>query len=137
MQFHQNELFLLYDPQSYLGKQVKALARDICSHVNEVDVMREKLSSTYWKEIVSLVGGDPADLLNKSHSDYRKMVKEDTYTMTGWLDILAHYPHLISAPIAIFHGKAVVCKTPTDIMRLGAYASRAEKVLPHLKERTD
>jgi len=136
VQFHQNELFLLYDPQSNSGKQVKALAMDICSHINEVDVIHEKLSPTYWKEIVNLVGASPSDLLDKSHSDYRNKVKENTYTMNGWLDILSHYPHLVKAPIVIYHGKGVVCKTPTDIMRLGGPLSAGEKVLPHLRKRS-
>lgn len=134
MQFHQNELFLLYDPHSNSGKQVKALAMDICSHINEVDVIHEKLSPTYWKEIVTLVGVDPGELIDKSHSDYRNVVKESTYTMTGWLDILTHYPHLIKAPIVIYHGRGVVCKTPTDIMKLGGAMSAGNKVLPHLKK---
>ena len=136
MQFHQNELFLLYDPHSNAGKQVKALASDICSHINEVDVVHEKLSPTYWKEIVTLVGVDPSDLLDHSHRDFKSKVKENNYTMNGWLDILSHYPHLIKAPIVIYHGKGVVCKTPTDIMRLGAGASSGNKVMPHLKKHT-
>ena len=46
MQFHSNELFLLYNPQSTMGKQTKALALDICSHINAVDAVHEKLCQT-------------------------------------------------------------------------------------------
>jgi arsenate reductase len=133
MQFHQNELFLLYNPQSSVGKQVKAMALDICSHINEIDVIHEKLSLTYWKEIVTMLGEDPSNLLDKSHPEYRLKVGTNTYTMTGWLDILAHYPHLVKAPIVIYHGKATVCNTPTDIMKLGGAQTSDTKVLPHLK----
>ena len=134
MQFHPNELFLLYNPASNSGKQTKAMALDICSHINEIDATREKLSPTYWKEIVTMVGMDPDEMLDHSHEDYRNKVAGKSYTMNGWLDVLAHYPHLVKAPIVIYHGKAAFCQTPTDIMRLGGAVSQGDKVLPHLKK---
>ncbi len=130
MQFHPNELFLLYDPRSNSGKQTKALAMDICNHINEVDVLHEKLSPTYWKEIVSMAGIEPDSLLDHSHPDYKDKVAGN-YTMNGWLDVLSHYPHLVKGAVVIFNGKAVHCTTPTDIFKL---APNRDKVLPHLKK---
>ncbi len=134
MQFHSNELFLFYNPQTTTGKQTKALALDICSHINEIDSVREKMSAMYWKEIVGMLGVQPDDLLDHSHEDYTTKVQGNEYTMSGWLDVLSHYPHLVKAPIAIYHGKAALCLTPTDIMRLGGAVSQGDKVLPHLKK---
>lgn len=134
MQFHANELFLLYNPQSNVGKQTKALALDICSHINEVDANKEKLSPMYWREIVGMLNIQPDELLDHSHPDYKTKVEGNTYTMNGWLDVLSHYPHLVTSPIAIYHGKATLCKTPTDIMKLGGAVSQGMKVLPHLKK---
>ena len=134
MQFHPNELFLLYNPNSNAGKQTKALALDICSHINEIDATREKLSPTYWKEIVGMIGMDPDAMLDHSHEDYKNKVAGNSYTMNGWLDVLSHYPHLLKAPVVIYHGKAALCQTPTDIMRLGGAVSQGDKVLPHLKK---
>ena len=133
MQFHANELFLFYNPQTTVGRQTKALAVDICSHINEIDSVREKLSAMYWKEIVGMLGIQPDDLLDHSHEDYKAKVQDKEYTMSGWLDVLSHYPHLVKAPIAIYHGKAALCLTPTDIMRLGGAVAQGDKVLPHLK----
>lgn len=132
MQFHPNELFLLCDPKSNVGKQVKALASDICSHINEVDVVHEKLSPTYWKEIVTMARVDPDTLLDHSHPDYTSKVSGNNYTMNGWLDVLSHYPHLMKGAVVIFNGKAIHCQTPTDIFKLG-HNQQTEKVLPHLK----
>lgn len=134
MQFHPNELFLLYNPQSNIGKQTKALATDICSHINEVDSLREKLSPMYWREIIGLLNLQPDELLDHSHDDYKSKVAGNGYTMNRWLEVLSHYPHLVKSPIAIYHGKATLCQTPTDIMRLGGAVSQGDKVLPHLKK---
>lgn len=131
MQFHPNELFLACDPNSNLGKQTRAIAHDICKHINEVDVIHEKLSPTYWKEIVNIAGVHPDDLLDHSHPYYNSKVAAYTYTMDGWLEVLVHDAHLIKYPIVIFSGDAVVCHTPTDIMKLKPKAE--PKVLPHLK----
>ncbi len=131
MQFHPNELFLVYSPSSSVGKQTRAIAHDICNHINEVDVNREKLSPTYWKEIVNMAGVHPDDLLDHTHEDYKVKVSSNSYTMDGWLEVLVHNGHLIKYPIVIFNGTAVLCRTPTDIMKIRP--KPVEKVLPHLK----
>ena len=132
MQFHPNELFLVYDPQSNVGKQTRAIAHDICNHINEVDVIHERLSPTYWKEILNMAAVHPDALLDHAHADYKSMVSTNTYTMDGWLEVLVHDSHLIMYPIVIFNGNAVVCHTPTDIMKIKP--KLITKVLPHLKE---
>jgi arsenate reductase (glutaredoxin) len=131
MQFHPNELFLVYNPSTNVGKQTKALAKDICSHINEVDIVHEKLSPTYWKEIVNMVGLHPEKLLDHTHPDYKKKIGDKTYTMDGWLEVLVHDGYMLKAPIVIFDGSAVFCQTPTDIMKLKP--KPGERVMPHLK----
>jgi arsenate reductase len=134
MQFHRNELFLICDPQSNVGKQTKALALDICSHINEIDVVRERISPTYWKEIVNILGVHPRELLNSDHPQYKEKMKADNYTMDGWLGVLAHEGHLVKYPIVVFNQTGVVCRTPTDIMKV---KQKHDKVLPHLKQAKD
>jgi arsenate reductase-like glutaredoxin family protein len=131
MQFHPNELFLLYDPHSNTGKQTKAMVMDICKHINEVDVVHEKLSPTYWKEIVNMLGMHPNELLDHSHPDYKDKVADDAYTMDGWLEILVHYGYLVNHPIVIYNCCAIFCHTPTDVMKLKPKPT--EKVMPHLQ----
>lgn len=137
MQFHPNELYLLYNPTTSTGKQTKAMALTVSNHINEVDATKEKLGPTYWKEIISLLGMDPQDMLDHSHPDYKANVKDQTYTMNGWLDVIMHYPQLVKAPIAIFNGKAVFCSNPYDILKLQQASKGASKVPPHLKPKEE
>ena len=132
MQFHPNELFLIYDPNSPLGKQTRAIARDFCKHVNEVDVIHERLSPTYWKEIINMLGVHPNDLLDHSHPDYKSKIGDNTYTMDGWLEVLVHDAHLVRYPIVIYNHSAVVCHTPNDILKLRPRVH--DKAMPHLKK---
>ncbi len=133
MQFHQNELFLLYIPTTSTGKQTKAIAKSISRNINEVDAIHEKLGPTYWKEVVNMLAVHPKKLLDKSHPEYQMKVKGNTYTMDGWLNVLMHNPQFLKAPIAIFNGMAVLCEKPTDILKLEAASKSAFKVPPHLR----
>lgn len=130
MQFHPNELFLIYDPTSNVGRQTKAMALDLCSHINEVDVVHEKFSPTYWREVLTMLGLHPKELLDESLPDYKKAGDND-YTMDGWLNVLVQNGSFVKYPIVIFGQSAVLCKTPTDIMKLKS--KPAGKPMPHLK----
>lgn len=133
MQFHPNELFLLYNPQTSVGKQTKAMAMSINNHINEVNAIQERLGPTYWKEVLNMLGMTPKDLMDKSNPEYQSKVAGNTYTMNGWLDVLMHNPHFLKAPIAIYNGKAVLCRKPTDVLKLELAPRSAHKQLPHLK----
>jgi len=136
MQFHRNELFLLYNPLSSTGKQTKAFAKTINTHVNEVDALHEKLGPTYWKEVVNMLGLRPKDLMDRSNPEYQAKVAGNTYTMNGWLDVLMYNPQLLKAPIAIYNGKAILCQTPTDIYKLGVKPNTSDnRTLPHLRKK--
>ena len=134
MHLHPNELFLICNPQSNVGKQTRAIALDLCNHINEVNVLQEKLSPTYWKDIVNMLGVHPKGLLDKSHPDYQAKIAGNTYTMDGWLEVLVHNAHLIKYPIVIYNKMAVICRMHTDIMKLRPKAAPVEKVMPHLKK---
>lgn len=132
MQFHPNELFLYLDPATSTGKQTRAHASGISRNIKEFDWNKVKLTATLWKEIVNMMGLRPKDFLNKAHPEYQQKVRGNTFTMTGWLEILAKNPQLLKAPIAIYRGKAVLCIQPTDILKLDL-SRRPQKVLPHLR----
>jgi arsenate reductase (glutaredoxin) len=135
MQFHPNEIFLLYNPETSTGKQTKAIALTINAHINELNVLCAKLGPTYWKEVVNMLGLEPKELMDRSHPDYQEKVAGKNFTMNGYLDVFMHLPQLLKAPIAIYNGKAVLCLTPTDIFKLGVKTKNEEneKLMPHLR----
>lgn len=135
MEFHPNELTLLLDPKSTTAKKLRAYAYSICKNVNEIDYTTTRLTTTVWKEVVSMLGNDPKKLVNKNHPLYRRKVYGNTFTMHGMLNVLLNSPELLKGPVAIRNGKAILCTNPTDILKLGATAQIREKQLPHLRAR--
>ncbi len=132
MQFHPNELFLYYDPTSSTGKQTRAYASSISNNINALDSTKIKLTATLWKEIVNMLNLKPKDFLNKSRKDYQELVKGNTFTMNGWLDILAKNPQMLKAPIAIYKNHGMICERPTEILSLDEKKTHS-KVPPHLR----
>lgn len=134
MQFHPNEMFLLYNPRTSVGKQTKAYAMTLSNHINEIDALQERLGPTYWKEVINMLGIIPKRLLDKSHPEYQAKVRGNAYTMNGWLDVLIHNPQLLKAPIAIYNGRAILCQKPTDVLKLETAPRAEHKMLPHLRK---
>jgi len=132
MQFHPNELTILFDPSSSVGKKFKAYAHSISKNVNEIDYTKTRLTTTLWKKVVKMLGNNPSKLLNKSHKEYKSKVSGNTFTMHGWLNILLNSPDMLRGPIAITKDKAVMCENPSDILKLGRSTNVPSRKLPHL-----
>ncbi|MDH5379269.1 MAG: glutaredoxin [Cyclobacteriaceae bacterium] len=132
MQFHPNEIFLYFDPTTSTGKQTRAYATSIAGNINAIDWNKVKLTATLWKEIVNMLDLRPKDLLNRALPEYQNKVRGNTFTMNGWLEILANNPQLLKAPIVIYRNKAVLCNKPTDILKIDN-SRREKKALPHLR----
>ncbi len=118
MDMHPNELFFYYIPSHSIDKQARAYAKSISRHVNEINLEKEKITTTGWKLILDMLQLKAKDLLNKSHPDYQSLIAGKTWDDEGWLNILVKYPYLVKAPIAIKKEKAVLCTSPTEILKL-------------------
>ena len=118
MKLHPNELYLYYDPKTGIGKQTLAYAKSITRHVQDVDWNHTKLSNTVWKEILGFLKMQPKDVMDKASDYYQEHIQGHEIAMTGLLEILCHTPELLRGPIAIKGKKAIVVKTPTDVLKV-------------------
>ena len=101
-----------------MDKQTRAYAQAVASHINEINIEKEKITSTVWLSILDKLNLRPKDLLNRAHPDYQTLIAGKTWDDEGWLNILMRYPYLIKAPIAIKKNKAVLCISPNEILKL-------------------
>lgn len=118
MKFHPNELVLIYDPHTDLGKKTMAMAKGISNHINDFDYCHSDLTTTIWKEILQRLKMQPKEIMKRSSKYYEDNIKGHEITMQGLLDIITHNPDIIAGPIAIMGKKAVLCKTPTDVLKV-------------------
>jgi arsenate reductase (glutaredoxin) len=118
MKSHPNELFLYYNPSHSVDKQMRAYAKAVSNHVNEINIEKEPITSTGWRTILDKLQLRPKDLLNRAHPDYQNLIAGRTWDDEGWLNILIRNPHLLKAPIAIKRERAVLCLTPNNLLEL-------------------
>ncbi|MGI9542824.1 MAG: arsenate reductase family protein [Cyclobacteriaceae bacterium] len=118
MKFHPNELFLYFDPSTTTGKQTRAIAHSLSTHVNEMDYRKVKLTTTIWKDMLDQLHLHPKKLLNKAHPEYQAKIRGNAFDDEGWLNVLMKNPQLIKGPIAIRNDQAVLCVKPSDILKL-------------------
>lgn len=118
MKIHPTELYFYHSSFQTIDKQTKAYAKSLTRFVNEIDVVKEKMTPTQWDQILLKLGLRPKDLLNRAHPDYQKLIAGKEWDEESWLNILVNNPYLIKAPIVLYRNKAILCKTPTDIFKL-------------------
>ena len=118
MKNHPNELFFYYNPTQSAEKQARAYARSVSKNVNEINIQKERITTTGWRNILNKLNLRAKDLLNRSHPDYQTHIAGKTWDDESWLHILVNFPHLVKAPIAIKKDKAVLCITPLEVLKL-------------------
>ena len=118
MKTHDREILLYYNPESSKDRKTVAYAKSVVKHIKTYTHEKAPSTTTSWRMIIDALGLRPKDLLNKAHPDYQAKIRGKDLDDDGWLYVISKNPHLIKAPIAVRGRKAVLCLTPTDILRL-------------------
>jgi arsenate reductase len=118
MRLHPSEMYFYHSSAQPIDKQTKAYAMTLTKFVNEIDVIKEPITATQWDQILRKLELRAKDLLNRAHPDYQNFIAGRDWDDEGWLNILVRHPYLIKSPIAIFRNKAILCRTPSDILKL-------------------
>lgn len=118
MKKQENEILIYYDRNSSRAKKVLAYARAITPHVNEVEYHKTQFTATMWRQLLNRLSLEPKSLLNKANPYYQLNLRGRDFDDEGWLNILIKNPDLIKAPIVVKGDRAILCNSPTDILKL-------------------
>ena len=118
MHLDSNELTILYNEGNERDKKTLSYAYTITDRINKQELSSVKLSSTLFEVFVEKLNEDPKRLINKADPYYQANIRGKDFSVSEWFDLLINHPTLLKAPIAMYRNKAVVCNTPTDILRL-------------------
>ena len=116
--FISHELYLVYDPETDLGRRTHAMALSVNNVVHEINVMDKSITPFRWKEVLSMLNMSPLELINMGHPDYEQTFSGKDFSENDFLEMLFQNPHLVKGPIGILHNKAILCHDPNDILRL-------------------
>jgi arsenate reductase len=112
------ELTLVYDSNTSEGRKALAFAYTLASKVNRQDVAEVQLSTTFVRQVLKQLNLRPKDLLNRAHPYYQANLRGRDLDAEGWLQVVAHNPDMLKAPIALRGDKAVLCEPASLIYTL-------------------
>jgi arsenate reductase-like glutaredoxin family protein len=125
--FLAHELYLIFNPETELGRKTRALAPSVSGIVHEIDVKSKWVTPFRWKEIINLLHVQSGkDLVNTQHPDYARIIGDKDFSESDLLEILYQNPELVKGPIGVFGNHAVMCEESRDILQLDS-SPQAEK----------
>lgn len=80
--------------------------------------IEEGLSINELKEITTMLGLKPLDLIRTSEAEFKKNFKGKTMTDEQWLEVIAQNPKFLKRPIVVRNGKAVLAQPASKIIDL-------------------
>ena len=118
MEFNDKEIVIYYKPEIKKDSNTYVLASQITSHIRDIDVLNEKLTSTQLKKVVDMLGLPIEDLIERDSDIYKRMYKDKAFDEAGWLSVLVQNPDLLRTPI-VFKGKrGILIETPSNVLSL-------------------
>ena len=119
------ELTLVYDSTTSEGRKALAYAYSLATKVNRQDVSAVSLSTTFVRQVLKQLNLRPKDLLNRAHPYYQSDIRGRDLDTEGWLQVVAHNPALLKAPIALLGDRAVLCEPASLIFTLSEAQRKA------------
>ena len=116
--FISHELYLVYNPETELGRKTHALALSLNDVIHEINIMRKSITPTHWKEILGMLQMAPSELINTGHPEYEQTYSGKDFSESDYLEMLFQNPQLVKGPIGILQNKAILCEDPNDILHL-------------------
>lgn len=119
MQSNVREIRLYFHPDRLADRQTLAYAQAVAPYIEAYSFQDAQLSTTHWEEILEMLGVEnPALLISEEEPYFVAHLKGHEFDRVSWINILAHNPQIVKAPIAVRGHEAILCELPKDILQL-------------------
>jgi arsenate reductase len=111
------EITLIYNSEEHIGRQILAYVHTENIIIHDIDLKYMKLTPTQWAELASRLNIDVRNLVNtKNPNFFKKFGKVDDLTDQDWLNLLAHNPDILKAPIVMKGTKISMMSNPQEML---------------------
>lgn len=115
---HKNMNKIYYSSESSIGKQTYGYVNASFKELLGIDVMKNQVTGTQWKDIAEHLNMSISDLIDKEHPIFNENYDKDTnLDETGWIKVLNKHPEVLNYPIVILEDKYLQIKNPSDIAK--------------------
>jgi len=90
----------------------KGIDYEVVEYLNNVPTEKE------LKEVISLLGIRPEELVRKGEDDFKINFKGKTLSDDEWITAMVKYPKLIERPVVVKGNKAVVARPTERILEI-------------------
>ncbi|TPN84464.1 arsenate reductase family protein [Aquimarina algicola] len=115
---NKNQITLIYNSETSVGKQIYSYVVDSKREVRTIDSSKTSITPTQWVEISKELGLEINQLINKEDPDFKKNFnKEIKLENQDWLKIIVNNPELIKFSILIIKNSFYILDTPSDFLK--------------------
>jgi arsenate reductase (glutaredoxin) len=118
MSIKNNKLILYYKPEVKKDKNTFTLARQVSNHILDIDIQKSPLTETQIFSILQNLDLKAEELVEKESEVFKTNFSHVVLDETNWVKALANHPEMMRTPIAIKGEKAILIKTPSNILQL-------------------
>ncbi|PKG49788.1 arsenate reductase family protein [Olleya sp. 1-3] len=112
------QITLYYNSKSARAKQTLAYALADGFKVEEIDILKTKLTGTQIVELAKRLHITVADLINQDSPAYQASFEPHNLSTDDWIKMILHNPQIMKQPIALHGDKTILVDTPTDILKI-------------------
>jgi arsenate reductase len=112
------QITLFYSSKSVRAKQTLAYAKAEVLPIQEIDILRAKLTGTHIVELANRLNMEVADLVNQEHPSYKLKFEPHNFSTNDRVKMIQHNPEIMKQPIALRGDITILVETPTDIITI-------------------
>ena len=109
---------IYHNPRCSKSRQTLQLIRDAGKDVHIIEYLNDTPTEEELKNIISLLGISPQQLLRKNEAVFKENFKGKDLTDDEWIAAMVAHPKLIERPIVIEGNKAVLGRPPENVKSL-------------------
>jgi len=112
------QITLFYSSKSIRAKQTLAYAMAEGIAIQEIDILKTKLTGTQIVELADRLQMEVADLINQEHPAYKSNFEHHDFSTNDWIKMIQNNPEIMKQPIALRGDTTILVETPTDIIKI-------------------
>ena len=112
------QITLYYSSKSRRAKQTLAYAKAEGLPIQEIDILKTKLTGTQIVELADRLQINVKDLVNQEHPAYKARFEQHDFSTEDWIKMIKHNPEIMKQPIALRGDITILVETPTDIIKI-------------------
>jgi len=109
---------LYHNPRCSKSRETLRLLEEAGETVEIVRYLDNPPSKKELKQIISLLGIKPIDLVRTKENEWAENYKGKTLTDDEVIDAMVKFPKLIERPIAVKGLKAAIGRPPEDVLKI-------------------